>query len=656
MKLFFGEVHQIIKIMREFICFLFTILIVSVPGLSQTNELFQKFKQQYPDEPAVYLNRSEVLSILVEKDSLRVFSEKSEDLLILKEQAEALASRKVYGSSFSQVKNLSAKTLVWDKGRYKPMEVVDFKKNSERDRGIFFDDSYNYSFNFPAVAAQNRTLLNYTQDIKDVRFIGGFIFQTFIPQSQTSFTIKTLKGVELYHEVQNDPSKKITLSVTEKGGFVFYEWTSQNLETLKIEEDSPSIQYYAPQVVCYVKSYVNKKGKQNVISSLDDLYRWYYTFIRGLNKNTSAELKDVVKKLQAESKTEMELVKKVFYWVQDNIQYIAFEEGMRGLIPHSGTYVCEKRFGDCKDMANLIVNMLQLANVKAYHTWIGTRDIPFQYSKLPTPMVDNHMIATYISPDKKYYFLDATGDYIPFGMPTSMIQGKEALIGLDSVHYEVKIVPVISSDANVMIDSMRVSINGNYIVGSGTNSMSGYPKSFGGYQLNRTDAEDNKKYVASLLGKGSNKFFLDKYEVQHVDNKDIPTRINYEFRIGDYFQKVGSEIYVNMNFNKDYYNEFINIDSRKTPVESEYQYHQSEYIEFTVPSGYEVEYLPPNSKLENPLLGYTIEYKNEVDKIFYKKSIFSNSLLLQPVQFKEWNDAVSQISEAYKESIILKKK
>src|SRR6185436_14819823 len=173
--------------------------------LSQTNELFQKFKKQYPDEPAVYLNRSEVLSILVEKDSLKVFSEKAEDLLILKEQAETFASRKVYGSLFNQVRDLSAKTMAWEKGRYKPMEVFDFKKNSDRDRGIFFDDSYNYSLNFSLVASQNRTQLRYVQDIKDVRFIGGFIFPTFVPQSQTSFTIKTSKGVELHHEVQNDP-------------------------------------------------------------------------------------------------------------------------------------------------------------------------------------------------------------------------------------------------------------------------------------------------------------------------------------------------------------------------------------------------------------------------------------------------------------------
>ena len=106
-------------------------------------------------------------------------------------------------------------------------------------------------------------------------------------------------------------------------------------------------------------------------------------------------------------------------------------------------------------MANLIVNMLKLAGVKAYHTWIGTRDLPYKYSKVPTPLVDNHMIATYISADKQYYFLDATSDHTPFGLPSSMIQGKEALIGLDPTHYEVKMIPEIAKEKNVMVIPYR---------------------------------------------------------------------------------------------------------------------------------------------------------------------------------------------------------
>ncbi|HEY3402681.1 MAG TPA: transglutaminase-like domain-containing protein, partial [Ohtaekwangia sp.] len=551
---------------------------------------------------------------------------------------------------------IRAKTLIWDKNRYKEMNVSDFKKNSDRDRGIFYDDSYYYSFNFPAVASRNRTQLQYRENLKDARFIPGYVFSSYLPQGKSSFTIKTTKDVELFYEVLHDDKKQIQFKRTEKGSIVTYEWSGQNLPGLKSDDNSPSIRYYAPHIVCYVKSYQTKKGKVNVINSLDDLYSWYYTFVAKLNTESTPELVEIVNKLKASSTTELDLVKQVYYWVQDNIQYIAFEQGMRGLIPHHGSYVCEKRYGDCKDMANLIVNMLQLAGVKAYHTWIGTRDLPYKYSELPTPLVDNHMIATYISPGGEYYFLDATSDHTTFGYPSSMIQGKEALIGLDAKRYEVKMVPVISMEKNFMTDSMKISMDKNELVGKGSSTLTGYPKVFGGYELDRAEQDDVKKYVTKLVGKGSNKFFLDTYSVQNLDNRDKPTQIDYSFRIADYFQKIGNEVYVNLNLNKDYYNTFINLETRRTPKENDYLYEKYEFIEFVIPEGYTVEYLPPDSKHDGKLMGYDISYKAVPGKIQFNKKFYLNYLLMNPDQFAQWNEAVKHISEAYKESIILKKK
>lgn len=623
---------------------------------AQSTDLWQQFKERFPDEPAVFIERSEVLNITPDGDSLRAFLDVGEDVLHLKEQTDMLSGKRVYGSHFSQVANIKAKTLVWDKNRYKEMVVSNFKKNSDRSAGIFYDDSYYYSFDFPSIASRNRTQLEYRENLKDVRFIHGYIFSAYLPQGKTTYTIKTTKDVDLAYQVLNDNNKQIQFRKTEKGNTVTYEWTAQFMPALKSEDKSPSLRYYAPHVICYVKSYKTKKGTINVLSNVDDLYHWYYTFVEKLNKENSPELVAIAGKIKAESKSEIETVKKVYYWVQNNIQYIAFEQGMRGLIPHSGSYVCEKRYGDCKDMANLIVNMLQLAGIKAYHTWIGTRDIPYRYTEVPTPLVDNHMIATYISKDGQYYFLDGTSDHTAFGYPSSMIQGKEALIGIDAGHYEVKEVPVIAKEKNIMTDSMTIRIDGAQLIGSGKSTLSGYPKVFGGYELDRSEKDDVKRYITRLVGKGSNKFYLDKYTLSSLDDHDKPTRIDYDFRLSDYFQKLGDELYINLNLNKDYYNDVINVASRKSPRESEYKYIKYEVIEMAIPEGYTVEYLPPDAKIDGPLLGCEITYQSKPGKIIASKKFYLDYILLQPDQFGRWNETVKQISETYKESIILKKK
>src|SRR5688572_24009690 len=140
---------------------LVTMMILTLTGLSygQQGDVWQYFKDKFPDEPAVFVERAEIQNIIVKGDSLDIFSDVKEDILHLKEQTDYLSGKRVYGSHFTQVNNLKARTLVWDRNRYKEMDVTSFKKNSDRDRGIFYDDCYYYSFNSPAVASRTRTQL-----------------------------------------------------------------------------------------------------------------------------------------------------------------------------------------------------------------------------------------------------------------------------------------------------------------------------------------------------------------------------------------------------------------------------------------------------------------------------------------------------------------
>jgi hypothetical protein len=48
----------------------------------------------------------------------------------------------------------------------------------------------------------------------------------------------------------------------------------------------------------------------------------------------------------------------------------------------------------------------------------------------------------------KYYFLDATDQYNILGMPTSHIQGREALVHKGTSNFELIDVPVVPSDQN----------------------------------------------------------------------------------------------------------------------------------------------------------------------------------------------------------------
>jgi transglutaminase-like putative cysteine protease len=617
---------------------------------------FESLVARYPDQASVYLERSETLNISISGDSLRASSDIYEESVMLKDMAEFYSSKKIYGSHFVGVENIRAKTLVPDKKRFNEIEVTEIKKNHDSGDGIFYDDSYYYSFDFPALRAGCRTQLSFREVVTDVRFISGYFFSSYQPVAKSVYTVKTSKGIDLFYKVVNDPGGTVKFEKSEKDGQVVYKWTSLEPVPITGEDHSPPARYYAPHVVCYVTGYRTKSGEHALLRSLDDLHRWYYTFLTKLDVPVSPELAAVVSELKLKNKEELAIVRDIYYWVQDNIKYIAFEQGMRGLIPHDGNYVFEKRYGDCKDMASIIIAMLRQAGIPAYYTWLGTRDIPYRYSEYPSPVVDNHMIATYISPEGRYYFLDATDNYLPFGSPSSMIQGKEALIVFDNARYEVKMVPEVPMEMNQMTDSLWINIAGNNIAGRGACDLSGFSKASGAYRFDRVDKEDIKNYVVRLVGKGNNKFLIDKYHVSHLENKDRPTVVSYEFRLPDYFQKVGNELYLNLNLNKELFNSYINRDLRKTPVELEYKYIQREVVELSVPDHMTIEYLPPNTRYDDRFLSYEISYEVKPQKIVYSKKIAMNYLLLGLEGFESWNTSVQKLSDAYKETIILKEK
>jgi transglutaminase-like putative cysteine protease len=620
-------------------------------------EIEQNARKLFPDQSAVFLERSMTLNLVIEGDSLKAYTDVVEDILHLKNQTNDYASKKVYGSQFNEVKNIKAKTLVWDKSRYKEIPVTDYKKSSDIEDNIFYDDSYFYSFNYPVVASGNRTQLQYKQVQKEIRFLSGYIFTSYIPHVKANYTIKASKDVEIQYEVFNDPGNTIKFQKVEKGNNVTYEWTAENVEELRVEEGSPSIRYYAPHVVCYVKSYKGKSAVHEVLPDVKGLYRWYYSLIRGeVDETPSEEVASVVKAIKSKYSREEDIVREVFYWVQDNIRYIAFEDGMRGFIPHKASYTCEKKYGDCKDMANLIVGMLHAADIKAYPTWIGTRNLPYKYSSVPTPLSDDHMIATYISSSGDHYFLDATGPYTTFGYPTAMIQGKQAMISKGPDLFEIHQVPAVEKNRNRITDSLTLTLDQNMLIGKGVNSINGLTKAQAGSYLDRVDEKDIRDFVLGLVGKGSNKFFLDHYELKDWKVRDKPTRVTYDFRIGDYCQKVGDELYINLNLNKENNNRVINRDLRKTPHEFDFKYDKVQEIEFTIPKGYEIDYLPATESFAGEMSGYSVTYRVEGNKIYCSTIYYIDYLLMSVEQFEIWNREIKKISAMYQETVILKKK
>ncbi|MEM7548192.1 MAG: DUF3857 domain-containing protein [Bacteroidota bacterium] len=618
------------------------------------SKLFKELTQKYPDQNAVFNLISRNIEIEPEGDSLKILLTQEEEIVLLKDQAKALAKDKIHLSHFIELVDLEAKTYVPVKSKYEEASVTDFKEKSEQSSGIFFDDSKSIGFIYPAVEQGAKLYKKYTQRITDPHFLTSFYLGSFLPAERINLSIKVHKDITLGFKEFKLESSDTKVEVTNKGDYKIYTWSRSDVEAFEFEEDAPSLNYTAPHVIYHIKSAVIGNQRRNVLSNPGDLYRLYSSFLERMDKAESNELKKLVSELTSNAKSDKEKAENIFYWVQDNINYIAFEDGMRGFIPHNAEYTLDKKYGDCKDMACITKTMLDLAGIESYFTWIGSRDLPYNYSEVPTPIVDNHMIAAYKSGDE-YVFLDATGKHTALGLPSAFIQGKEALISLDDESFEIIKVPIVDKEVNFKFDSVHFSILNEKIEGQGKLELGGYEKIYATYRLTGRNEEASKKIVTSLTEKGNNKYFVEEFGIENLDSKKLELSVDYSFTIEDYFNIVGDEIYFNMNLNKEWFNEQIDLSKRHLPIENDYKYFKKYVSVIDIPDGYDLTYLPESTSEQNEDIGFTMEYERVDNKVIMRKTLYADFLILNPDDFSNWNKVVEKLNEAYRDVIILEK-
>lgn len=628
--------------------------VLTLNSLAQESSEFNLYKNLYPNSNSVRLNQKTTVTISLNANDLNITQEFLEEDLYLDESANYNSKKALYFSSFFELEKVEAASFSYVDGKYKEIEVTDFKEKDEFNQS-FYDDSKSLNFIFPNLKKGSKSILKYKENVKNPRFLSPFYFGDLYPIVNNKVTIITDKNIDIIFKEFNTENLDISFKKEEKKNSIIYSWEVKNIDEYKYEENAPTFKKVLPHIVPIITSYKSNNTNTNLANKVSDLYQWYYSLVKDINKEPADEnLVKLVKELTADKPTELEKVKSIYYWTQQNIKYIAFEYALGGFIPREANDVFQKKYGDCKDNSSILYKMLDIAGIKGDLTWIGTRSIPYNYSEVPTPIVDNHMILSYTD-NEDTYFLDATGRYIPIDYPTSFIQGKEALISKDGSNYIIKKVPIVPAIKNAVIDTTHVSLMDENLVGKSKVEISGYNKvTCFNYLENENTTDKIKAFYNARLQKGNNKFLIDSFTETNKFSYEKNLIVDYNFNISNYAKKLGDEIYVNLNLVKDL-STYKTKEDRKNEVEFEYTGYFNYTTILTIPTGYIVEYLPENITLSNDHLSSNITYQVKGNTLIYNHVYSLNTLSLNLSQQAEVNSLIKNIEKAFKEVVILKK-
>jgi hypothetical protein len=137
---------------------------------------------------------------------------------------------------------------------------------------------------------------------------------------------------------------------------------------------------------------------------------------------------------------------RLYAWVRDSIRYCAIEIGIGGFVPHAADDVEGLRYGDCKDKANLLKSLLQIAGVESRLVTVYSSRSPRRF-RLPVVAGNfNHAILVVDLPEGPA-FVDPTTRTVPFGDLPPWDEERECL-PISAVGSDVIMTPASSPDTD----------------------------------------------------------------------------------------------------------------------------------------------------------------------------------------------------------------
>lgn len=500
---------------------------------------------------------------------------------------------------------------------------------------------------FPIQGCTN--YVDITTEYDDLKYFTKIFFTGSYPVVTRKITFDVPDWLEIEFKEMNFEGYDISKEVIDNGNSTTYIYTATNLPSNYKDDHALGATYLYPHLLLLPKAHTKEGAPRKLFETTQDLYNWYASLVGEL-ENNRAPLKGKVAELTSNATSDEEKIKNIFYWVQDNIRYIAFEDGIAGFKPDEAANVFEKRYGDCKGMANLTKQMLIEAGFDARLCWIGTKHIAYDYST-PSLSVDNHMICA-VNLDGEYLFLDGTEDFNAFGEYAYRIQGKQVLIENGSA-FDLQTVPETDFDFNKNVTDYELSLSETKLQGNIHKELYGQARTSILQYFNTLKTNHKEDFLKYYLGTSDNSSTIDNVVTSDLTNRDIPIDVTYDVEIDNFVTPFDADIYVGLEFENPYLS--FDFSERKTDYCFSYKRDLESSVTLAIPEGYKVSYIPEAISVSNSEFDAAVGYELIDKKLVYTKKFHFKTGTISTSNFNEWNTFYDQLKNIYQEQIVLTK-
>lgn len=512
---------------------------------------------------------------------------------------------------------------------------------SVTDDGIFFDDSRVQFFPIRFNNAGDMSRITVKKTYSDGKYLTRLFFNSPYPVKEQVFEFKVPDWLTVDFKRMNFDGQQVEVKESKKGGFTNYVFIMRDVPAYKSEFKRIGRSFTDPHIIIQIKSFETKGELLKGFDKTDDVYAWNNRLYQ-MAGNQKDKLQPLVAKLTEGKAGDLEKIKSIYYWVQDNIRYIAYEDGYSGYIPTSAQDVYAKKFGDCKGMANLLTEMLRIAGYDAHFSWIGTRQIPYSQS-LPALCVNNHAIATLFWQGKTY-FLDGTENYSPFGENAFRIQGKEVMVAKGD-KFDIIPVPLTLPGENRLSTKADFVLANDKLSGKIKVTLSGNQRTEFHQSYHNLPGKGQKEFLNEFLEFGNDNLVATNVRTSDLKNRELPVTIEGDVDFSNSVNTISNDKYVGVDFFPKLLDRYVPDEKRIEGYDLDDIIQFEDEISLTIPA--DKKFIDKPDDLELKYDGYEFKgsYTINGNKLLLKKTLTIKNGVIKKSAFADWTKFIESTRE-----------
>jgi Domain of Unknown Function with PDB structure (DUF3857) len=427
-------------------------------------------------------------------------------------------------------------------------------------------------------------------------------FQASIPVKEARYTLQMPSGWEYKAVWVNH--LKVEPNAT---GANQWQWVVTDLPAIRPETAMPPFEGVAGRMI--ISFFAPGAVRRNGFLTWDDMGKWAAGLASG-RRDTTPEISKKVVELTAGRDTVLQKMEGVAGFLQKDVRYVAIELGVGGWQPHAAGDIFMHRYGDCKDKATLMSAMLKQFGVDSYYLFINTERGAVG-PETPPERVFDHAILAIKLPDQvqspryqavlnhpklgRLLIFDPTNEKNPIGQLSGDLQGNYALL-VTPEGGELVETPQLPTKSNGIARTGKLKLEAH-----GTLSGEVQEIRFGDFavyeryaQLGVKSSKDRVKRIEQEVAHSIGMFDITGATMQNLDITDSPFGYTYTFVAPGYAKQIGDLMAVRPRVMGNRSSDILETkEPRQFPVIFNGPERDSDTFEIALPTGYEVDDLPP---------------------------------------------------------------